>query len=179
MPAFPTQPRDRSYAGCLLTPTRPTLHALLPGGIEIPDRFGGWVLAHRPQVLVVVAIVTTLAVIKTAQIPMQPSLVEGLVADPTELREYQRQSSEFGEQGDDRIYVAAIEGDALFTPDKLNAIRRAAQQLSQLPAVTGVTCLPDAYWVDQPDRLSAGQIAAPACCGGGSRTALGTKNSIA
>ena len=130
----------------------------LPSGIELPDEFGQWVLKRRYWILFFVTLLTAVAAIQVARMPMQTSLLESFLQDPTEYEQYRSRSKQFGGDTDDLIYVATDEGDSLFTPDKLNAIRAAARRLEQLPEVLRVTCLADAFWIKGRGQLTAREV---------------------
>ena len=98
----------------------------LPSGIELPDEFGRWVLRRRYWILFFVALLTAVAAWQVARMPMQTSLLESFLQDPAEYERYRSRSRQYGGDSDDLIYVATDEGDALFTPQRLNAIRSVA-----------------------------------------------------
>ncbi len=130
----------------------------LPTGFELPDAFGQWVLKRRYWILFFVALVTAVAAIQVARLPVQTSLLESYLEDPHEYDEYRRLSEQFGGDSDDLIYVATQERDGLFTPAKFNAIRTAAHQLEQLPEVARVTSLVDAFWIKEKGQLTAREV---------------------
>lgn len=130
------------------------------GGIELSQRLSDWVLRHRALTILLILVITALAAWHVAQMPIQRSLLEAFVDDPTEFDTYRRRVLEFGGDSDDLIYLATQEGDALFTPAIFNAIRNAARELRKHPEVKGVDCLPDALWTDPATRLSPRQIIA-------------------
>ena len=113
----------------------------LPAGIELPDQFGQWVLRRRYWILFFVALLTAVATVQVARMPMQTSLLESFLQDPAEYDRYRSRTQQFGGDSDDLIYVATDEGDALFTAERLNAIRAVAHSLEQLPEVERVTTL--------------------------------------
>ncbi len=119
----------------------------IPSGIELPDQFGRWVLHRRYWILTVVALLTILATVQVIRMPIQTSLLESFLQDPTEYERYRSRTQRYGGDSDDLIYVATDEGDSLFTADRLDAIRSVARQLEGFPEVERVTTLADAYWI--------------------------------
>ncbi len=130
----------------------------LPSGIELPDEFGQWVLRRRYWILFFVVLLTAVAAIQVARMPLQTSLLESFLEDPSEYERFRSRSEQFGGDSDDLIYVATEENDALFTPRTFNAIRAAAQHLERLPEVARVTSLADAFWIKEKNQLTAREV---------------------
>ena len=131
---------------------------LIPGGIEMPDKFGEWVLRRRGWILLFIGLLTTAAAIQVARMPVQTSLLESFIQDPREYNQYRARSRQFGGDSDDLVYIATDEGASLFTAEKFDAIRQVARQLEKMPEVARVTCLTDAYWVKERGQLTAREI---------------------
>ncbi len=104
------------------------------------------------------ALLTVVATVQVARMPLQTSLLESFLQDPREYDAFRSRSEQFGGDSDDLIYVATEENDALFTPEKFNAIRAAARHLQQLPEVARVTCLADAFWIKQKGQLTTREV---------------------
>ncbi len=130
----------------------------LPAGIELPDQFGQWVLHRRYWIIFFVVLLTAVAAVQVARMPMQTSLLESFLQDPTEYERFRSRSQQFGGDSDDLIYLATDEGDALFTPERLNAIRAVATSLQQLPEVARVTALTDTYWIRSRKQLTSREV---------------------
>ena len=128
--------------------------------LRIPDKFAERLLAHRFVVLAGYAILTTVAIAVMWHTPLRVSLLQGLMPDDAEYRDYVDRASQFGGGSDDLIYVATREGDGLFTAEVLNRIRNSARALEQLPEIARVFSIADAVRL-APDRtLSAREVAA-------------------
>ena len=130
------------------------------GGIELSQRLSDWVLRHRALTIAIILVITAFAAWHVARMPIQRSLLEAFVDDPTEFEAYRKRVAEFGGDSDDLIYVATQEGELLFTPEKFDAIRRAAKKLRSHPEVKNVDCLPDALWTNPATRLTPRQLLA-------------------
>lgn len=130
----------------------------LPAGIELPDQFGLWVLRRRYWILFFVAMTTFAATIQVARMPIQTSLLESFLQDPAEYNRYVERTKQYGGDSDDLIYVATDEGDDLFTPETLSAIRKVSRSLEELPDVQEVTSLVDAYWVRTRGQLTSREV---------------------
>ncbi len=128
--------------------------------LRIPDGFAERLLARRFWVLVGYAILTAVAIAATWRTPLRVSLLQGLMPDDAEYREYVDRASEFGGGSDDLIYVATREGDALFAPATLDKIRAASRALEQLPEVGRVFSIADAARLVPDRNLTAKEAAA-------------------
>ena len=119
--------------------------------VGIPDGFGRWVLSHKLWVISSVLVITWFAAFAASRVPIRTTILEGFMDDQSRFLAYRERAEKFGGSSDDVIYVATSEGDALFTPEKLNAIREAAFDLMDFPEVAAVASLPDAPWIyDRP-----------------------------
>lgn len=125
--------------------------------VGIPDGFARWVLSHQAWVIGAVILITTLTSWMASRVPIRTTILEGFMDDQSRFLAYRERAEQFGGSSDDVIYVATQEGEDLFTPTKLNAIREAAYELMEFPEVANVACLPDAPWIyERP--LSAREI---------------------
>ena len=122
----------------------------MPHHVNLPDCFGNWVLAHRLRVLVCFGIITVALYVAYKQVPIRASILQGLIADDLRYQAWVDHSELFGGTSDDVLLVATNEGDALFAPDTLNAIRAAARELESLPEVSHVSTFVDAPRISTP-----------------------------
>jgi uncharacterized protein len=111
--------------------------------ITIPSWFARIILAKRGWLILTVGLVTILAGWRIAGTPFSISALESFTSDFESFARYQKRAAEFGGDSDMLILAASDEGGQLFTADKLNAIRRTADQLRDLPEVTRVVALTD------------------------------------
>jgi len=110
---------------------------------SLPDWFCRGILQHRVKIVASIALITLGALLALTQVKLSNSLVQSYMADFGEFKIYQERAQLLGGDSDDILYIATREGEALFTAEKLNAIRAAAQELEALPEVLRVVSLPD------------------------------------
>jgi uncharacterized protein len=109
--------------------------------ITIPSWLARLILAYRNRLIFSIVIVTILAGWKIAQTPFSISALESFTSDFDSFVQYQNRASQFGGDSDMLVFIAGDEGEQLFTPEKLNALRTAARQLEALPEVIRVVAL--------------------------------------
>ncbi len=100
-------------------------------------------------VLLLVAVLTALAGFQIIRSPLDNSLLHAFTVDHAEYERFLEKSRQLEGKTEDRIFLATVEGDALFSARVLNAIRATAQAMEQLPEIAEVSHLADAT------RLSA------------------------
>lgn len=99
---------------------------------------------------------STLACFAIAAVtPVRTSITQGFMPDDAAFEEYQRDARALGGNSDDVILLATGEGNGLFAPGTLNAIRGAAREIESLPEVDRVDAFVDAPWIAPNRRLSA------------------------
>ena len=128
--------------------------------LRIPDHFAERLLQYRFLVLAGYVILTAVAISITWHTPLHVSLLQGLMPDDAEYRDYVERASQFGGGSDDLIYVATDEGESLFVPETLNRIRACARALEELPEIARVFSITDAVQLVPDRKLSAKEVAA-------------------
>lgn len=127
--------------------------ALMQHHITIPIWLAKWILARKNFLIVAVGLITILAGWRIRETPFSISALESFTSDFTAFNEYQQRAAQFGGDSDMLVFIAGDEGDQLFTSAKLNALRRAAEELVSLPEVIRVVALTE---VAMPTNESAG-----------------------
>ena len=124
---------------------------VVPHHVVIPEAFADFVLARRWTILILVVASALLGVAIAVLTPIRTSITQGFMPDDVEFEEYRRKAQSFGGSADDVILLGTVEGDALFTPPTLDAIRAAARRMEKLPEVDRVGVFVDAPWL-APNR---------------------------
>ncbi|MFV1964538.1 MAG: RND family transporter [Pirellulaceae bacterium] len=126
----------------------------------VSDRFARWILRH-PRLLILATLVPTVAAaVLIATTPYCTSLLKTFTANSQEYEAFERRAEILGGHSEEVLYVATCEGETLFTPEKLNALRRAGRDIAALPEIAHVFTLADAPWL-APDRpMSIREVAA-------------------
>jgi predicted RND superfamily exporter protein len=127
----------------------------MPYRPALPVGLGRWLLSHRVFTLFAIAVLTAIAGYALTRVPLRVSILRGLMADETQYQEYRKRAESFGGGTDDLIYVATDEGDELFEPETLDALRRAARDIQKLPEIKRVIPFVDVPRLDS-ERFSSG-----------------------
>jgi len=123
----------------------------MPHHIVIPEAFADFVLAKRRWVIAFVVLSTVACAIIALFTPFRTSITQGFMPDDEAFNEYRRASTILEGSSDDVIVLATTEGDALFTRDRLDAIRTTARAIESMPEVRQVDTFVDAPWM-APNR---------------------------
>lgn len=102
-----------------------------------------WLLHYRRIVFAAVVVLTAPAAWVLSTSEFAPSIVESFVDSRQEYLDAMAQEANYIKNPDSLLWLATDEGDQLFTPETLNAIQAAADDLERLDAVDNVTCLPE------------------------------------
>lgn len=127
--------------------------------LKIPDGWAEWILTHRAGVLLVFGVVTAAALVASWRVPVRVSVLQGFMPDEQEYQAYLDRASALGGDSDDLLYVATREGDELFTPRVLDAIRAAARELQRLPEIDRVFSIADAPRLNASGPMSSREVA--------------------
>lgn len=127
----------------------------MPYRPALPIGLSRWFLNHRVLVLFVIAFITAAAGYAFSRVPLRVSIMRGLMADESQYDEYRQRAEAFGGGTDDLVYVATDEGDALFEPRTLDALRAASTEIERLPEIKRVVT-----FIDLP-RLDAARFDSP------------------
>lgn len=127
----------------------------MPHHVVIRETFADFVLARRWWVISFVLVSTIACVVIALLTPVQTSITQGFMPDELAFDQYRRSATALGGSSDDIILLATTEGDDLFTPDRLNAIRETARAIQSMPEVRKVDAFVDAPWLAPNRQLSA------------------------
>lgn len=122
--------------------------------ITVPDGFANWVLARRKWIILVISALTLACGYAIANATFRTSLLQALMPDDSQFLSYKRRAALLAGSSDDVVYVATREGDRLFTPKTLDAIRAARNNLESLPEIRQVFSLVDAPRMQSPREMS-------------------------
>jgi len=123
----------------------------VPHHVVIPEAFADFVLRRRWLVVFVVVVSTAACALVALFTPVRTSITQGFMPDDVAFEEYRQAAGELGGSSDDIIFLATAEGDALFTPRVLDAVRQTARAIERLPEVRQVDAFVDAPWL-APNR---------------------------
>lgn len=119
--------------------------------ITIPRPVAVFILQQGRWLVAAVLLLTLGAVWQIRGTPLSISALESFTSDFETFAAYQARAELFGGDSDMLVFVATDEGDQLFTPKVLNAIRSAAQEISQLPQVEKLVALTEVpFLIDRP-----------------------------
>ena len=110
----------------------------MPYRPALPIGLGRWLLSHRLIALTTIAVLTAIGGYALTRVPLRVSILRGLMADESQYTEYLERVESFGVSTDDLIYVALDEGDQLFEPSTLDAIRSLAREIETFPEIKRV-----------------------------------------
>lgn len=116
----------------------------------LADRLLRGILRLQWLIVLVVAGLTLLAARQVWRTEFTPSLAESFVDTPEEYESAMDLESWFAGNPDSLIYVAAVEGDALWTAPKLLSLREASDEIERLPLIRAVTTINDLPVLDLP-----------------------------
>src|SRR5437762_2340555 len=108
------------------------------------ESFARWLFRRQGFIVAGIVAVTGLAILQLSCATFENSLLQVFTDDLREYESYRRRAELLGGDTNDLIYVAGNAGDSLFTPAKLNALRRAADNVQAVPGIDRVTTFVDA-----------------------------------